>query len=73
MPGELPGWPTSATPCRGCEDSDLDGFGRGVTCRGVDCNDHDPLVTNQCYEGCFWPDVREGCACEPGAQPSPAT
>jgi cysteine-rich repeat protein len=70
VPGELPEIvPVDAMT--GCEDNDLDGFGRGTTCRGVDCNDRDPRITNQCYEGCFYPDVREGCSCEPGAQPLP--
>jgi len=71
VPGELPEVPLVTDAAQGCEDSDLDGFGRGTTCRGVDCNDHDPRITNQCYEGCFYPDVREGCACSPGAQPLP--
>ena len=70
VPGELPEVVHVDDVPRGCEDNDLDGFGRGTTCRGVDCNDRDPRITNQCYEGCFFPDVREGCSCEPGAQPT---
>jgi hypothetical protein len=69
--GELPEVPRVEDAAQGCEDNDLDGFGRGTTCRGIDCNDRDPRITNQCYEGCFYPDVREGCACEPGSQPLP--
>ncbi len=69
VPGELPDAVlVDQTP--GCVDNDLDGFGLG-TCRGIDCDDRDPRITTQCYEGCFYPDVRDGCSCEPGTQPLP--
>jgi hypothetical protein len=69
VPGELPDAVlVDQTP--GCVDNDRDGFGLG-TCRGIDCDDRDPRITTQCYEGCFYPDVRDGCSCEPGTQPLP--
>jgi alpha-tubulin suppressor-like RCC1 family protein len=53
---------------RTCIDEDGDQYGDGVGCRGVDCDDRDPRVTDQCYR-CREPN--EGCACRPGEMPVP--
>ena len=70
VPGELPDTQLVDDMPPGCEDNDRDGYGRGLTCRGPDCDDHNPTITDQCYQ-CAYPDVREGCSCEPGSQPLP--
>src|SRR5262249_49423709 len=51
-----------------CTDGDGDGYGTGCA-RGVDCDDTDPTVTDQCYHctrpsagcPCTTPDVRPYC------------
>jgi hypothetical protein len=53
---------------RTCIDEDGDRYGDGVGCRGVDCDDRDPRVTDQCYR-CREPN--EGCACRLGEMPVP--
>src|SRR5687767_7727497 len=60
IPTEQADIPADTVP--GCEDQDQDGFGRGLTCHGPDCDDRDRSVTNQCYL-CAGDSVREGCIC----------
>ncbi len=49
-----------------CEDRDGDGFGLGVGCRNIDCDDSNGAVTDQCYR-CREPAT--GCACRGGELP----
>jgi hypothetical protein len=46
-------------------DADGDGFGKYCPA-GLDCNDHDPNVTDECVR-CAMPNL--GCPCEPGTMP----
>ncbi len=62
-----PGARVSSTP-HDCQDDDGDGYGFGNTCRGADCDDRDPAVTDRCYR-CREP--LDGCPCEEGAAPVP--
>ncbi|MFO0650632.1 MAG: MopE-related protein [Polyangiales bacterium] len=50
-----------------CVDLDHDGFGTGCV-PGPDCDDQDPLVTDQC-RACLRPAT--GCACDPDETPVP--
>jgi len=54
----------SGTGPMGCIDEDDDGFGRRCT-RGLDCDDADPTVTNECRR-CIEPN--KDCPCEPGTE-----
>jgi hypothetical protein len=48
---------------RRCVDEDDDGFGTGCSGSQLDCDDADPLVTDECIR-CMEP--AEDCPCEPG-------
>lgn len=52
-----------------CRDADGDGFGTGCD-RGRDCDDADPMVTNECVI-CATP--QQGCKCTPGTKPMMCT
>ena len=49
-----------------CVDEDDDGFGQSCM-RGLDCDDGDPEVTDECRR-CVQPN--DNCPCEPGTEPS---
>ena len=52
----------SGTGSRGCIDEDDDGFGRRCSA-GLDCDDDDPSVTDECRR-CIEPN--KDCPCDPG-------
>jgi hypothetical protein len=60
----------AGTGARGCIDEDDDGFGRRCT-PGLDCDDEDPSVTDECRR-CVEPfDPKrsyENCPCDPGTE-----
>lgn len=47
----------------GCIDGDGDGAGIGADCASQDCDDADPLTTDQCGTGCDERPERLGCPC----------
>lgn len=54
----------ASTGTNRCIDEDDDGFGQRCT-RGLDCDDDDPSVTDECRR-CIEPN--EDCPCEPGTE-----
>jgi len=57
---DAPAAPAVPESGAGCKDDDLDGFGEGCA-RGLDCDDGDAAISDQCYR-CREPGT-EGCAC----------
>ena len=44
---------TCGVLCANCVDNDLDGYGVGSGCAGLDCDDNDPTVTATSMRGCY--------------------
>ena len=53
------------TGMRRCDDEDGDGFQTGCSTSRRDCDDSDPMITDECRR-CVTPN--EGCPCEPGTE-----
>jgi len=66
--GHKPPATIASTTPSDCRDQDGDGFGFGNACRGADCDDQTPSVTDQCYR-CREP--LADCPCEADAAPVP--
>jgi hypothetical protein len=50
-----------------CKDQDGDNYGVGLGCIGRDCDDTNPMITDQCIR-CAMPAVN--CPCDPGTKPT---